>query len=165
MLSEIATLILRDLDGLRREVELYPDSESLFKTVPGLPNTGGNLALHLAGNLRHFVGATLGATGYVRNRDAEFAARSMPKDEVLATVAAARDEVARTFAKLDEKVLDQPFSQAMVKRHIGTRQMLLHLCVHLTYHLGQLDYHRRAATGDSRSAGAIPLTALGSAAD
>ncbi len=34
----------------------------------------------------------------------------------------------------------------------------MHLAVHLTYHLGQIDYHRRIITGEAGKIGAvIPL--------
>lgn len=55
-----ARIFARDLEVLEREVGLYPDDASLWKAVEGQPTLGGNLALHLAGNLRHFIGAVLG---------------------------------------------------------------------------------------------------------
>jgi hypothetical protein len=36
----------------------------------------------------------------------------------------------------------------------------MHLAVHLGYHLGQIDYHRRAVTGDSASVDALSLQPL-----
>ncbi len=54
--SDVARLLLRDIAGFERELELFPDEESVWKTMPGVPNSAGNLALHLAGNLRQFVG-------------------------------------------------------------------------------------------------------------
>jgi hypothetical protein len=41
----------------------------------GISNSAGNLCLHLIGNLNHFIGATLGNTGYVRNREQEFSSK------------------------------------------------------------------------------------------
>ncbi len=73
MIDDVRRLLVRELEALAREVELFPDDESLWKTAPGVTNSAGNLALHACGNLRHFVGAVLGGTGYVRDRPAEFA--------------------------------------------------------------------------------------------
>lgn len=160
-IQDLSLLLLRDLDGLRREIELYPDDAAPWAERPGLPNRGGTLALHLAGNLRHFVGAVLGGSGYVRDRDLEFSARDVPRAEILEKVAAARREVEAALAALDPARLDEDYPLPLGGRIASTRQFLLHLAMHLTFHLGQIDYHRRATTGDSKSAGVIPLSALG----
>lgn len=65
----------RDLDALARQVGSYPDDESLWRLGGGIRNPAGTLAAHLVGNLEHFVGAVLGGTGYVRDRDREFSER------------------------------------------------------------------------------------------
>ncbi len=161
MIRDFATIFLRDLDTLRQEVELYPDDAALWKTIPGLPNSGGTLALHLAGNLRHFIGGVLGETGYVRDRDAEFSTRALSRIDLIALIDAARSEVAKTLQGLGESVLDAAYPTLLMGRSIPTRRFLLHLATHLTYHLGQLDYHRRAATGSPASAGAVSVSALG----
>ena len=73
---EMAQVLDRDLAQLRGEVEAYPDDASLWRLHPGIFNSGGGgggLVLHLTGNLLHFIGAVLGGSGYVRDRDAEFA--------------------------------------------------------------------------------------------
>ncbi len=74
--TNLATLLVRDLNDLARELDLFGDDESVWKTAPGVANSAGNLALHVAGNLQHFIGAGLGATGYVRNRELEFSRSS-----------------------------------------------------------------------------------------
>jgi hypothetical protein len=159
--QDLSTLFLRDLDGLRREIELYPDDAAPWTEIPGLPNRGGTLALHLAGNLRHFVGGILGGSGYVRDRDLEFSARGVPRAELLDKVAAARQEVEAALASLDPVRLDSDYPLPHGGRIISTRLYLMHLAMHLVYHLGQIDYHRRAATGDATSAGVIPVRVLG----
>jgi len=65
-----------------------------------------------------------------------------------------------TLTTLDPARLDQPYPLAFGDRRVGTRAFLLHLAVHLTYHLGQIDYHRRAVTGDATGVGAISLKEL-----
>ena len=161
MLQNLSLLIARELDALQREVELYPSDEALWATVPGLPNAGGTLVLHLAGNLRHFIGGLLGHTGYVRDRDAEFNRRGATRSELLLLVESARREVAQALAGVSPEQLDARFPQAVGGRAMSTGLFLQHLLAHLAYHLGQIDYHRRASTGNAASANALPLAPLG----
>jgi hypothetical protein len=160
VIPDLRIILLRDLETLAREVALYPDDASLWREVPGLPNAGGNLALHLCGNLRHFIGAALGATGYQRDRPAEFAARGLAREAVEAEIRTAAREVDATLAALEPSRLSDPFPLAFEGRHLRTDLFLAHLCGHLAFHLGQLDYHRRVATGNPQGAGALSLAAL-----
>ena len=151
-IKTLARLFDRDLAVLERELALYPDDAALWREVHGQPTLGGNLALHLCGNLRHFIGAALGGSGYVRQREAEFEQRGLSRQAVIAEVQAARQAVAAAFAKLDPARLEAPFPEAIRGHQLPTRMVLAHLLTHLSFHLGQLDYHRRAATGDRASA-------------
>lgn len=158
---DYAIIFARDLDTLRAEVLSYPDDESPWVLPHGAPNSGGTLVLHLCGNLRHFIGAGLGASGYVRDREAEFQTRGTSRAELAALIHITAAEVALSLNALDAARLDETMT-------IGTSSFtvergLLHLAVHLTYHLGQIDYHRRIVTGDASSVGALPLAALASA--
>lgn len=153
-------MLRRDLAALRREVEAYPDDESLWKPVPGLPNRGGTLALHLAGNLRHFFGAVLGKDGYVRDRDAEFARRNVSRAELLRGIDDTLTSVEKTLKGMDDLDLQLPYPELIAKRKVNTGVFLTHLMVHLGYHLGQLDYHRRAATKDERGIDAVSVREL-----
>jgi uncharacterized damage-inducible protein DinB len=160
MLQAIRTVLLRDLGTVCRELELYPDEASLWQEVPGLSSCGGTLALHLAGNLRHFLGATLGGTGFQRDRDLEFSRRAVPRAELLEELALAEQAVNLTFARLTEANLPKDFPVPFAGRTVGTEVFLVHLVAHLAYHLGQLDSHRRAATGVASTAGAQVVTVL-----
>lgn len=160
MLNDLRQLFDRDIDGLRAQVELYPDDEALWRPVPGLPNVGGTLVLHAAGNLRHYIGAQLGNTGYVRDREAEFATRDLPRPDVLRLVSAARSEVQQTLSLLDPATLNTAYPLPVGDKTFITSLWLSHLSTHLAYHLGQLDYHRRVVTGDTRSAGVVSMQNL-----
>jgi uncharacterized damage-inducible protein DinB len=150
----------RELGAVRRSVEAYPDEASLWRLPAGLPNAGGTLVLHIAGNLRYYVGAVLGGSGYVRDRDAEFARRDVPRDALLAEIDAASDAVERALAALPDDGLDAVYPEPVGGRELTTRDLLVHLASHLAYHLGQLDYHRRAVTGDRRGVGALAVADL-----
>ena len=147
--STIRALFLRELRALRREIEAYPDERQLWETPGGVANSAGNLALHLCGNLQHFIGARLGDTGYVRDRDAEFARRSVSRSEILAEIDAARAAVDRGFERISDVDLTTPFPEPIAKMTVLTGEWLIHLATHLGYHVGQIDYHRRIVTGDA----------------
>jgi hypothetical protein len=156
-------MMLRELGAVRRSVEAYPDDASLWVERPGLPNPGGNLALHIAGNLRHFVGLGLGQVAYTRDRDAEFGRREGTRAELVAGIDAARDAVEEGMARATDAVLAAPYPDAIGGRRLTTGDFLVHLAVHLGYHMGQLDYHRRVVTGDAAGVGAMSLSELAEA--
>jgi uncharacterized damage-inducible protein DinB len=163
LVAAVAALLDRDLRALKREVEAYPDEMQLWQTVPGMANTAGTLALHLAGNLRHYIGARLGTTGYVRDRAAEFSRRDVSRTELLAEIETTREEVGRALAALGGKALPNWFPEVISEMHVETEEYLLHLCTHFTYHLGQVDTHRRIVTGQTAGVGAVRPAELASA--
>src|SRR5439155_783939 len=118
------------------------------RVAPGISNGGGTLALHLAGNIQFFVGTVLGGTGYVRDRAAEFGRRDVPRTELLREIDAALAAVERGVARLPDAALSQPYPQPPGGFAVTTGDFLLHLITHFTYHLGQVDYHRRLLTGE-----------------
>jgi hypothetical protein len=158
--TEISRLLTRELATLRDELLAYPDERAIWTVPKGVPNSAGNLALHLTGNLRWYIGAQLGATRYVRDRDAEFSRRNVPRAELIAQVEAAADDVTRTLAVLDPSSLDAQYPLEVGGVRLATGRFLLHLEGHFAYHLGQIDYHRRIVTGLGTSVGALPPSAL-----
>ena len=159
-LSTVRALLARELRAVRRQVERYADDEGPWRELPGVPNAGGTLVLHLAGNLQHYLGAVLGGSGYRRDRDAEFARRGVACDALLTEVDAALHAVERGLAAVDASALDAPYPERFDGGTVRTRDLLLHLHAHLAYHLGQIDYHRRAVANDHAGVGAIALAEL-----
>ena len=151
MVSAVRTVILRELRALEREISAYPDDESLWELREGIPNSAGNLSLHLAGNLRHFVGAVLGETGYKRDRNLEFSAKGLTRSELTAIVQAATIELSAAFDKITDEQLDSEYPVVVLDQKLSMLEFLTHLAVHLSYHLGQIDYHRRLLTDSSQS--------------
>ena len=135
----------RDLLNLKAEISAYPDEASLWTVREGISNSGGNLCLHLIGNLNHFIGATLGHSGYVRERDREFTDKHVPRSELLAAIDQTSAIVKATLDKLDAESMEREFPLEKHGQKINTGHMLLHLLAHLGYHLGQINYHRRLA--------------------
>jgi len=163
LVRSVAAILDRDLRTLAREVEAYPDERQLWQPVLGMSNSAGTLALHLAGNVRHYLGALLGGTGYVRDRPAEFSLRDVSRAHLLEEIEAARSEVGRTLASLKDESLPHRYPEAITDHHVDTEEYLVHLVSHFTYHLGQLDTHRRIVTGSSTGVGAVRPAELGSA--
>ena len=161
MSEEVRRLLARELAAFEREVLMFPDDESLFRTLPGVTNSAGNLALHVCGNLKHFVGAVLGETGYARNREAEFAARSGRREDVARELRETREVVSATLARLPKEALERTYPKPVGELTLPCGLFLVHLAVHLGFHLGQAGYLRRAVTGDVRSSGAVALSELG----
>ena len=154
MLSqELSALYARDLTRLIQQLHAFPDTATLWQTRAGITNSAGNLALHLEGNLREFIGRLLGHLEYQRDRPREFSDSGIEQAELIARLTAVRDEIPPVITGLTEEQLDADFPQVYVGRTLSNRQMLIHLDGHLSYHLGQIDYLRRVLTGD----GAITL--------
>lgn len=151
--SELAALFTRDLARLIQELQAFPDTASVWKTAPGVTNAAGTLALHLEGNLREFIGRQLGQIAFTRDRPLEFSARGVERDELIARVEAVKAQIPLVIAALSDAQLDAIYPENVIGKPITTRQFLIHLEGHLNYHLGQVDYLRRFATGN----GAIQL--------
>lgn len=144
MTLEILTnLFDRELNKLKHEIELYPDPKLLWLIDQDILNSGGNLALHLIGNLNNYIGKELGATGYIRNRELEFSQKDVPQAELVQMIENTRKVVTDTLNKLNESELENRYPLIVFEKEMTTGYFLMHLLAHLTYHLGQINYHRR----------------------
>lgn len=133
----------RDLQKLTEEINAYENEQVIWMTKEGINNSAGNLCLHLIGNLKHFIGATLGNTGYIRERDKEFSLKNIPKSDLISSVHETKSIVLKTLQKLSAEDLEKDFPLEKHNKIVTTENMLMHLLIHLGYHLGQINYHRR----------------------
>jgi len=141
-------LFQKDLDKLKEEITLYPKDEQLWQVREGINNSGGNLCLHLTGSLQHFIGSVLGDSGYVRNRDAEFRLKNVPRSKLLEDIDITRNVVTDTLEQLSKNDLQKDYPLPVLdEEKTNTSYFLLHLLNHLNYHIGQINYHRRIITG------------------
>ena len=159
--ADLKRVLLRDLEAFRREIALFPDDATLWRTVPGVANSAGNLAVHVAGGLQHFIGAVLGGSGFKRDREGEFTTRDLSRADVTAGLDAAAAAL-RALDTLPAARLDEPFPAAPGGAVLSTRAFLLHLVGHTAFHLGQAGYLRRVLTGQSASSGAMSVKELSS---
>ena len=144
MLTQILnTLYHRDLNKLKEELNAYPDEKSIWQVQEGISNSAGNLTLHLIGNLNHFIGSTLGNSGYVRDRDKEFTLKDIPRHELIRSIDETIVVIQQSLSTLNEADLEKTFPIKVMQVDNTTGYMLTHLVAHLNYHLGQINYHRR----------------------
>lgn len=144
MLTEtLAAVFKRDLSKLYSEIEQYKSEERLWATEKSIANSAGNLCLHLVGNLKTYIGAGLGGFAYTRNRELEFSLKDLPKAELLAMVAETENIVDETLRTLPVTALQQEYPLLVFAEKTSTEFFLVHLAAHLSYHLGQINYHRR----------------------
>lgn len=143
MIETLKQLFLRDLEKLRTEITSYKDEKKLWEISGDLKNSAGNLCLHICRNLQHFIGATLGNSGYIRKRDEEFGRKNVPLKELVDEIELTMSVVQKTLAELNEDDLQKTYPINVFGYEMTTEYFLIHLATHLNYHLGQINYHRR----------------------
>ncbi|HEV7348196.1 DinB family protein [Telluribacter sp.] len=143
LIETLKALFTRDLKKLQTEVELYKKEEHLWKIEGSIANSAGNLCLHLVGNLNTYIGKELGKTDYIRNRELEFSLKDVPREELLNMIDNTIEVVNYSLDSLDEGALANEYPVVVFEQKTSTEYLLVHLATHLTYHLGQVNYHRR----------------------
>lgn len=143
LLDTLRKIFKRDLTKLKTEIGSYKDEARLWYFEKDIANSGGNLCLHLVGNLNTYIGAALGNTGYERNREGEFADKNIPRIKLLDMVEKTIAMVDSTLENLKVEELNNIYPMPVLKEPITTEFFLVYLCSHLSYHLGQINYHRR----------------------
>lgn len=143
IVETLIKLFKRDLNILITEIEAYKEEKNLWIATETVKNSSGNLCLHLVGNLNAFIGASLGNTGYVRQRDLEFSLKNVHKSELIKQVKDTIIVVENTLNSLSENDLQKEYKRRVNEETMTTEYFLIHLTMHLSYHLGQINYHRR----------------------
>ena len=105
----LISLYTRDLTKLKEELNAYTGEAKIWQIQDDISNSAGNLALHLIGNLNHFIGATLGNTGYVREREKEFSLKNVPRAEMIQSIDQVIEIVGNVLSKLTDSDLEKPF--------------------------------------------------------
>ena len=143
LIQTLKTLFQRDLNTLRKEIESYKVESKLWIIDKGIANSAGNLCLHLVGNLNTYIGKELGGTGYIRQRDLEFSQKDVPKAILLKMINETMATVATALEKVTDQRLEEEYPVIVLAEKTTTGHFLVHLLAHLSYHLGQINYHRR----------------------
>jgi uncharacterized damage-inducible protein DinB len=143
MKNALIQLFQRDLEKLKTEINSYKTQSKMWEVTGEISNSAGNLCLHICGNLQHFIGAVLGNSGYVRERDQEFSRKNVALDEMIKDIDTTMLIVNKTLGKLEESKLEVTYPINVFGKEMTTGFFLTHLTTHLNYHLGQINYHRR----------------------
>lgn len=144
LIQSLQVLFERDIEKLKTEINAYQDEKNLWIANEKITNSGGNLALHLIGNLKTYFGTILGNTGYVRNRELEFSAKNIDRDTIISGIDETKQIVINVLNQLSEEELMAEYPATDISYgKTTTYHYLIHLSVHLGYHLGQINYHRR----------------------
>ncbi|TKC05530.1 DinB family protein [Pedobacter polaris] len=144
MITEnLKTIFNRDLNRLKIEIAAYQDEAQLWKISGDIKNSAGNLCLHLIGNLNTYIGAELGKSGYIRNRELEFSLKDIPKSELLMMIDQTIKVVDKSLSLISDEDLSREYPVLVFESKASIGFFLIHLTTHLTYHLGQINYHRR----------------------
>jgi uncharacterized damage-inducible protein DinB len=143
ILETVRLLFNRDLLRLKAEINLYKDESKIWVIENTIANSAGNLCLHLIGNLNTYIGAEFGKTNYIRNRELEFSLKNISKKELVDKIESTISVVEESLKNITEVELQNEYPILVFDKKTSTEYLLVHLTTHLTYHLGQINYHRR----------------------
>jgi uncharacterized damage-inducible protein DinB len=143
LVQELRKVFIKDLEKLKEEISLYRNEQNLWKVEKQIANSAGNLCLHLVGNLNHFIGTTIGKTGYLRNREQEFSLKDVQQKELVGMVGETITMLDKVMKSMTDDQLKEEYPLLVLKEKTTSGYFLFHLSSHLGYHLGQINYHRR----------------------
>ncbi len=143
ILDALKELFVRDLEKVKKELNLYSDESNLWLVDNNIKNSGGNLCLHIIGNLKTFIGDGLGKVTYQRDREFEFNGKGVSRVELLSGIDETILVVEKAFSNLEKDDMEKDFPIQIWSKPTNMAFTIMHLQSHLNYHLGQLNYHRR----------------------
>jgi uncharacterized damage-inducible protein DinB len=140
---------VRKLELLSNRIESCLDrlnAEQIWARGSENENAVGNLALHLAGNVRQWIVSGVGGKPDIRERDAEFAARGdASAAELKERLSAVVTEAAAVIGgvseqRLTERVTIQNYEQSVL-------EAIYHVVEHFSMHTGQIQFATKMLTG------------------
>jgi uncharacterized damage-inducible protein DinB len=143
IIETLKTLYSRELHKLKAEIELYQNEKRIWHFEKSISNSAGNLCLHLTGNLNAYIGAGLAKTSYTRHRELEFSLKDIPKAELIKKVEETILVVEKGLNSLSDDQMKDNFPVVIWDKATEMEYTLVHLITHVSYHLGQINYHRR----------------------
>ena len=109
-------------------------------------NSIGNLALHLAGNLRQWVVSGVGGERDVRDREAEFGATDdIDGAELVALLESAVTDAVRVLERTDPASLGA--ARTIQRREVTVLEAVYHAVEHFAMHTGQILYIAKLRLG------------------
>jgi hypothetical protein len=141
--NTLLSLFERDLNKVINELNNYHTESNIWKIEQNISNSAGNLTLHIIGNLNTYIGKEIGNTNYVRNRELEFSQKNVPRLELTNRIGETILMITKSLKVLNIEDLKKEYPILVFSEMTTTEYLLVHLTTHLTYHLGQINYHRR----------------------
>ena len=110
-------------------------------------NSIGNLILHLCGNVRQWIGFGVGGQADIRDREAEFAARSgLEPAQIIAKLKSTVAEAIDVLRKADSaRLMDRVTIQ---NRDVTKLEAIYQVVEHFAQHTGQIIFVTKMLTGD-----------------
>jgi len=143
LITVLQSLYAREFQKLKKEIIAYKEEKNIWIIDENIKNSGGNLCLHLIGNLNTYICDEFGKTGYIRKREQEFSLKNVPRNELVAMIEQTEKDLAFSLNQITVKTLKAEYPHLVLKEKTTSEYFLVHLLGHLTYHLGQINYHRR----------------------
>jgi uncharacterized damage-inducible protein DinB len=110
-------------------------------------NAPGNLVLHLAGNVRQWIGTGVAGLPDIRQRDAEFAARGdITRDELTERLADTVRDAARVIRELPAEKLTATVT--IQGYGVSVLEAIYHVVEHFSGHTGQIIFATKLLTGN-----------------
>lgn len=140
----LTTFYERDIERLIDEIKSFQNDENIWRTIDDIKNSSGNLVLHIIGGSNYLIGKQLAKIDYHRNRENEFKEKKIARNQLIDDLEKLKQMVKSTLSGLDGEDLKSNFPIPFDGAYNSTEYVLIQLLSHLNYHLGQINYLRRA---------------------
>jgi uncharacterized damage-inducible protein DinB len=138
---------LRQAAGRIEDCLARLSEEQIWARTSESENAVGNLVLHLSGNVRQWIVSGVGGKPDVRQRDAEFAARTgLAAPDLAAHLRAAAGAAIATIAALPPEDLTRRIT--VQTYDVTVLEAIYHVVEHFSGHTGQIIFATKLLTGE-----------------
>lgn len=141
--DELIVFFEGELNNLITEIGRYKNEENIWRIENHISNSAGHLTLHIIGNLNTFIGKETGKTNYIRQRELEFTQQNVSRLELINSIHTTIAMVKQSLRSITNEDLKKDYPILKFSKVETNEYLLIYLIKHLTYHLGQINYHRR----------------------
>ncbi len=143
LIKEVKKRIFEEnIPRIKKCLNLLSEEEVWYKPNANTPSVG-NYILHLCGNARQWIIATLGRQKDIRNRSEEFSPSAFPtKDELIGHLDELEKEMILVLNQITPEHLNT-IQSVQCFRESGL-SILIHVVEHFSYHTGQITYFTKS---------------------
>ncbi len=144
---EFETRKLQQLTGRIKDCLSRLTNEQIWARGGDNENAVGNLVLHLSGNVRQWIIASLGGQADLRVRDLEFSTRGGTSGaELIESIESVVREALPVIASLSAERLAE---RVVVQKYdVSVLEAVAHVVEHFAQHTGQIIFATKLMTGD-----------------